>query len=118
MFATLSPNFVCAAICLHELICLVHVLVRVIAVAYRAIIPECWYVPSPTRKETSSEACQGRAPFQQHRDASCHQVFFLQSKAPNEIHAILTEILACFFPGRAEDLPAPLYMVMNVKLLI
>jgi len=28
------------------------------------------------RKETSSESCQGRAPFQQHRDASCHQVFF------------------------------------------
>jgi hypothetical protein len=30
----------------------------------------------PTRKETSSEACQGRARFQQHRDASCHQVSF------------------------------------------
>ena len=25
--------------------------------------------------------------------ASCHQVFFLQGKAPKEIHAILTEIL-------------------------
>ena len=35
-----------------------------------------------------------RARFQQHRDASCHQVFFfLQGKAPNEIHAILTETL-------------------------
>jgi len=32
--------------------------------------------------------------FQQHRDASCHQVFFcLQGKAPKEIQAILTEIL-------------------------
>ena len=30
-------------------------------------------VLSPTRKETSSEACHGRARFQQHRDASCHQ---------------------------------------------
>jgi len=29
-----------------------------------------------TRKETRSEACQGRAGFQQHRDARCHQVFF------------------------------------------
>ena len=29
---------------------------------------------SPTRKETSSEAFQGRARFQQHRDASCHHV--------------------------------------------
>jgi hypothetical protein len=34
-----------------------------------------------------------RARFQQHRDASCHQLFFLQGKAPKEIHAILTEIL-------------------------
>jgi len=31
--------------------------------------------------------------FQQHGDVSCHQVFFLHSKAPKEIHAILTETL-------------------------
>ena len=33
--------------------------------------------------------------FQQHRDARCHQYSFfsLQSKAPKEIHAILTETL-------------------------
>ena len=31
---------------------------------------------SPTEKETSTEACQGRARFQQHRDASCHQGSF------------------------------------------
>ena len=32
------------------------------------------------------------AQFQQHRDASCHQVFFLlQGKVPKEIHAILKE---------------------------
>jgi len=66
-------------------------------------------VLSPTRKETISEACQGRARFQQHRDANCNQVFFfLQGKAPKEIHAILTETLACFLPGRAKDLSAPL----------
>jgi len=34
--------------------------------------------------------------------------FFLQGKTPKEIHAILTETLACFFPGRAKDLSAPL----------
>jgi len=34
---------------------------------------------------------------------------FLQGKAPKEIHAILTETLACFFPGRTKDLSAPLY---------
>ena len=35
--------------------------------------------------------------------------FFLQGKAPKEIHAILTETLACFLPGRAKGLAAPLY---------
>ena len=39
--------------------------------------------------------------------------FFLQGKAPKEIHAILRETLACFLPGRAKDLTASLfYMVM------
>ena len=33
----------------------------------------------------------------------------LQGMAPKEIHAILTETLACFLPGRAKDLSAPLY---------
>ena len=33
----------------------------------------------------------------------------LQGKAPKEIHAILTETLACFLPGLAKDLSAPLY---------
>ena len=32
----------------------------------------------------------------------------LQGKAPKEIHAILTETLACFLPGRAKDLSTPL----------
>jgi len=36
-------------------------------------------------------------------------LFFLQGKAPKEIDAILTETLACFPPGRAKDLSAPLY---------
>ena len=81
--------------------------IKVIVMKY---IPGCWYVLSPTRKETSSEACQGLARFQQYRDASCHLViFFLQGKAPKEIQTILTEILACFLPGRAKDLSAPLY---------
>jgi hypothetical protein len=30
------------------------------------LVPGCWYVLSPTRKETSSEACPGRTRFQQH----------------------------------------------------
>jgi len=32
----------------------------------------------------------------------------VQSKAQKEIHAIVTETLACFLPGRAKDLSAPL----------
>jgi len=39
--------------------------------------------------------------------------FFLQGKAPKEIHAILTETLACFHPGRAKDLSAPLYYIIH-----
>jgi len=47
--------------------------------------------------EAERKHVRRRARFQQHGDASCHQVFFLckarQGKAPKEIHAILTEIL-------------------------
>jgi len=31
-----------------------------------------------------------------------------QGMAPKEIHALLTKTLACFLPGRAKDLSAPL----------
>jgi len=37
--------------------------------------------------------------------------FLLQGKTPKEIHAILTETLAYFLPGRAKDLAAPLYLL-------
>jgi len=35
--------------------------------------------------------------------------FFLQGKAPKEIHTILTETLACFLPGRDKVLSASLF---------
>jgi len=35
--------------------------------------------------------------------------FFLQGKVPKEIHAILTETLACLLPGRAKNLSSSLY---------
>jgi len=42
------------------------------------------------------------ARFQQHGDASFHQgFFFLQGKAPKEIHAILTETLGEHAPSYA-----------------
>ena len=43
--------------------------------------------------EVERKHVRRRTRFQQHRDASCHQVFFLQGKALKEIHAILKEIL-------------------------
>ena len=42
----------------------------------------------------------------------------LQGKAPKEIHAILTETLVCFHPGRAKDLSAPLYNNNTVTSLL
>jgi len=36
--------------------------------------------------------------------------FYLQGKARKEIYTILVETLACFLPGRAKDLSAPLYI--------
>jgi len=44
------------------------------------------------------------------RELSSSFFFPLQGKAPKEIHAILTETLACFLPSRAKDLSAPLYL--------
>jgi len=43
------------------------------------------------------------------RELSSSFFFSLQGKAPNEIHPILTEALACFLSGRAKDLSAPLH---------
>ena len=45
--------------------------------------------------EAERKHVRRRTRFQQHRDASCDQVPppLLQGKAPNEIHAILTETL-------------------------
>jgi len=40
------------------------------------------------------------------RELSSSLFFSLQGKAPKEIHAILTETLACFLPGWAKDLSA------------
>ena len=43
--------------------------------------------------EAERKRVRRRARFQQHGDASCHKVFFLQGKAPKEFHAILIETL-------------------------
>ena len=74
-------------------------------------LPGCWYVLSPTRKETSSEACRDARDFNNtEMRVRIKFFFFLYGKAPKEIHAILTETLACFPPGRTKDFSGPLYL--------
>jgi len=51
--------------------------------------------------EAERKHVRQRAQFQQHGGASCHQVFFLQGKAPKEIHAILIETLRELAPPYA-----------------
>jgi len=51
--------------------------------------------------EAERKHVRRRALFQQHGDASFHQVFSLQGKAPKEIHAILTETLGEHAPSYA-----------------
>ena len=43
--------------------------------------------------EAEKKHVRRRARFRQHWDASCHEVFFLQGKAPMDIHVILKETL-------------------------
>ena len=40
---------------------------------------------------------------------------FLQGKGPKEIHVILIKALACFLPGRAKYVSAPLYLSLAQK---
>ena len=47
------------------------------------------------------------------RELSSGYFFFLQGKVPKEIHAILTEALAFFLSGRANDLSAPLCYIIH-----
>ena len=68
-------------------------------------------------KETSSEACQVKRAISTTSRRELSSSFFpLQGKAPKEIHAILTETLACFLSGRAKDLSAPCKWAIPVVL--
>ena len=51
--------------------------------------------------EAERKHVRGSARFQQHGDASCQFLFFLQDKVPKEIHAILTETLPEHAPSHA-----------------
>ena len=62
----------------------------------------------PGRKQTRKHVRNARD-FNKLEKQAVIMFTFLQGKAPKEIRAILTETLACFFPGRAKNLSAPLY---------
>jgi len=76
------------------------------------------YLPRTYRGADKFLARPGRKQARKHvRDARDFNIdtravikFFLHGKAPREIHAILTETLACFLPGRSKDLSAPLHL--------
>jgi len=56
----------------------------------------------PGRKQTRKHVTDARD-FNNIETQTAIKFFFLQSKAPKEIHAILKETLVCFLPGRAKD---------------
>jgi len=64
----------------------------------------------PGRKQTQKHVRDVRD-FNNIETRAVIKFFFLQSKAPKEILAILTEKLGSFLPGRAKDLSALLYFI-------
>jgi len=59
------------------------------------------------RKQAQKHVRDGRD-FNKIKTQGFIKFLFLQGKAPNEIHAFLTETLACFLPSQAKNLSAPL----------
>ena len=68
------------------------------------------YLARPGRKQARKRVRDARDFNNIETRAVVKFFFFLQGKAPKEIHAILTETLACFLPGRGKELSAPLYL--------
>ena len=85
----------------YDTVMVVKVLVRQYQVADKSLV---W----PGRKQAGKHV-RGARDFNKIEMRAVIKCFFLQGKAPKEIHAILTETLACFFPGQAKNLSAPLY---------
>jgi len=70
----------------------------------------------PARKQARKHVKDARD-FNNIETRAVIKFFFLHGKAPNEIHAILTETLACFLPGRAKDLSAPRVILFQRKFM-
>ena len=67
------------------------------------------FLAQPGRKQARKYVRDARD-FNKMETRAVIKFLSLQGKSPKEIHAILTQTLACFLPGRAKDLPAPLYI--------
>jgi len=86
--------------------------------------PWCWIYQGADKSLARPGRKQARKHVRDTRDfnnietRSVIKFFFLQGKALNEIHAILTETLASFLPGWAKDLSAPLYEHIQFFLLL
>jgi len=71
----------------------------------------------PGRKQARKHVRDARD-FNNNEMQAVIKLFFLQANARKEIHAILTQTLACFLPGRAKDLSAHLYNIQYTQLLV
>ena len=85
--------------------CDVHVITPVARSTYRGADKP---LARPGRKQARKHVRDARD-FSTVETRAVIKFFFLQGKAPKEIHAILTTKLACFLPGWAKHLSAPLY---------
>ena len=65
----------------------------------------------PGRKQARKHVRDARD-FNKIETRTIIKFLFLQGKTPKEIHAILTETLACFLPGRAKDLSVTLCLLI------
>ena len=65
------------------------------------------FLARPGRKQARKHVRDARD-FNNIEKRAVIKFLFLQGKALKEIHAILTGTVACFLPGRAKDLSAPL----------
>jgi len=87
----------------------------IISVHYKSLKWDTDYIPQgadkslagPGRKQTRKHVRDARD-FNKIETRAVIKFLFLKGKASKEIHAILTETLACFLLGRAKDLSAPL----------
>jgi len=68
----------------------------------------------PDQEGEKLESMSATPAISTHREAICHQFsFFLQGKAPKEIHPILTETLPCFFPVGVGTYQHPCRLMRN-----